>query len=563
LPETVPCALDTRDEPGTAADLSARRDMPASPPAPAAPGKATARAQPVQPVQSARPLQPGRRHWLAQTSRAAAGLGTLALGGVPLAAHAGTPGVDEPPEPGPVQALELPNFQEFRLPNGLTVIVAPGPGGARALPLVSARLVLRTGSRADPADRAGLAALTADLMAKGAMRAGKRVDALTLARQAEALGAELATGAGDDALSVNMTVMSTRLPAAVALMADVLRRPLLAADELDRLRSRAQDSLKVSLADPAALASRVARKLWWGQGPSAAVTTQASLARISAADAQAFHQRWARPDLAALVLVGPIDVAAARNLAEHTLGDWARPADPAPGLQAQPPAPLGWPVVLVDLPGTGQSAVLLMAPAVDDESPDRRAAQIANEVLGGGYSSRLNQQVRTRRGLAYGASSHVDLQRAGGALVAFAQTDHSHAAEVQTLIRDAVTGMAASAPPREELQARQSALVGQFGRRFDTVEGCAAVVGGRWARGRPLAELRQATGEWLAVSGADVERFARQYWANPAAQRCIVVGDLARIGPALDGLGQPALRLQARELDLDQPLPAAPAGPSR
>jgi zinc protease len=469
-------------------------------------------------------------------------------------AQAATPGVDLPPEPGPVRELELPQIQEFKLANGLTVIVASPPGQRRALPLVSASLVLRTGSLADPADRAGLADLTATLLAKGATRAGKAVDATTLARQAEALGGSLSTSAGSDSLVVGMTVMPARLGATLALMADVLRRPLLQAGELERARTQAVDGLRVSLSDPSALASRVARKLWWGAGPQAAVTTPASLQRITRDDVAAFHQRWARPDRAALVLAGDIDLAGARRLAEHALGDWAVPTDAAPELPAAAPATLGPSLVLVDLPGAGQSAVVLLAPLVNDESPERRTAQIANEVLGGGYSSHLNQEVRIRRGLAYGAGSHVDMQRLGGGLIASAQTGNNNAVQVARLLRDTVLAMAAEPPPADELLARQSNVTGMYGRRFDTVDGMAGVIASRWARGRPLSELRTVVPELLAVTPQAVQAFSRSYWSDAGRLRTVIVGDMAQVGEGVNALADTPLRLKASELDLDQPL---------
>jgi zinc protease len=501
-----------------------------------------------------------RRRWMRSLIGIAAG--SAAAAGTWSAAEAATPGVDLPPEPGPVRELELPAVHEAHLMNGLSLLVAGAAGAGAAtkpLPLVSVSLVLRTGSLADPAERSGLADLTATLLAKGALRAGRPVDATTLARQAEALGASLSTSAGADSLVVSMTVMPAKLDAALSLMADVLRRPLLQAAELDRARAQAMDGLRVSLSEPSALASRVARKLWWGSGPHAAVTTPASLQRISRDDLSSFHRRWARPDRAALVLAGDIEPAAARRLADRWLGDWVAPAEPAPELPAVAPAPLALALVLIDLPGAGQSAVVLVAPGVSDDSPERRTAQIANEVLGGGYSSHLNQEIRIRRGLAYGAGSHVDLQRQGGSLVASAQTGNDHAVEVARLLRDTVLAMASEPPPADELRARQSNITGLYSRRFDTVDGTAGLIASRWARGRPLAELRTAVPELLAVTPAAVQGFSHTYWSDAARLRILIVGDLAQAGEGLHTLAPTVLRLKAAELDLDKPLPATPS----
>ncbi len=496
-----------------------------------------------------------RRRWLRSTL-------TLAIGGAGVAlagrdAEAATPGVDVPPEPGPLRDIDLPRIAEFKLGNGLAVIVVAAAGEGRPLPLVSASLMLRSGSVADPADRAGLADLTATLLAKGAMRGGKPVDASLLARQAEALGGGLSAGAGAETLAVGMTVMPAKLEAALALMSDVLRHPLLQAGELDRARTQAVDGLRVSLSDPASLASRVARKAWWGVSPFGAVTTPASLQRIEIADVTAFHQRWARPDRAALVLAGDIDPATARRLADKLLGDWKAPDDPAPDLPGAPPATVASQLIVVDMPGAGQAGVCLLAPFVSDASVDRRIGQVANVVLGGGYSARLNQEVRVKRGLAYGAGSSAEAQRSGGMLMVRAQTGNANATQVARLMRDTVLAMAAAAPAPGELEARQTNLVGAFGRRFDTTDGLAAVVAERWARGRPLSEIQTFTRELLAVTPDAVREFARQHWGDANQMRLVIVGDLDKIGDDYKQLAPAPLVLRAADLDLDRPFTAS------
>jgi zinc protease len=348
--------------------------------------------------------------------------------------------------------------------------------------------------------------------------------------------------------------MPTKLDAALALMSDVLRHPLLLPAELERARIQEIDGLRVSLSDPAALAARVARKAWWGASPFGAVTTPASLQRIAAADVQGFHQRWARPDRAALILAGDVDPASARRLADKYLADWKRPTDAAPELPGAPPVPLAAQLVVVDMPGAGQSGVCVAAEFVSEAAADRRIGQISNALLGGGYSARLNQEVRVKRGLAYGAGSSAEAQRSGGMLLARAQTGNANAVAVARLLRDTVLAMAAGVPTAEELGARQSNLVGAFGRRFDTTDGLTGVVAERWARGRPLAEIQTYVRELLAVNGEAVREFARQHWGDATRMRLVIVGDLATIGEGYRDLAPSLLQLKASELDLDRPL---------
>ena len=475
--------------------------------------------------------------------------GAIALPAALLANRAAAaPGVDEPPLPQPPRPLQLPAFSQQTLANGLTVVVAPRPG----LPLVSLTLALRVGPEADPAGRPGVADMLATLWPKGATRGGRRVGASEIARQAEALGSALDARSSWGASTLAMTVTTARAEAALALMADVLRRPLLAADELERARAQVLDALRVTLGDPGEVARLVARRSFWGDAPHGRVAPPAAVQRLALADVQAFQSTWVRPDQVALVLAGDTTPEAGLALAQRLLGDWRAPAAPPPALALAPPRPLDKPLVLVDLPGAGQSSVVVAAPFVAQDAADRPVALVANAVLGGGYSARLSQVVRIQRGLSYDARSLAESFAGGGMVAAQSQTNHPTAAEVLALLRGELTRLAEAPPTVDELAARQATLVGGFARRLDTTAGLSAVLVGQWAAGRPLADLSRHVPAILAVTPAQVQAFARQHW-TAGALRAVVVGDLAAAGDALGAQQPGTLRLRLSELDLEQP----------
>lgn len=458
-----------------------------------------------------------------------------------------TPGIDAPPLPGAARPIVLPPLHEQALDGGLTLVVAT----RRTVPLVSALLMLRAGPEADPAAQAGLAGLVATLLTKGARRGGRAVEATTLAQQAEALGGTLDGGSGWRSTTLSMTVTTPRLPQALALIADCARTPLLAAAELDRARTQALDALRVSLANPGELASMALRRLFWGDSAYGAVTTAASLGRIRAEDVAAFHRRHFRPERAVLVLAGDIEPDAAAALARTHFGGW--PADRAAPVAIEHPAPrpLADAALLVNQPGSGQSAVQLALPYPPSDTTARRIAQVANTVLGGGYSARLNQEIRIRRGLSYGAGSDAESHPGGGMVAATAQTNHKNAGAVLTVMREQVASLLAAEVPEEELAARRATLIGGFGRRVESTGALAALVAGQIAQGRPLAELSRFVEDISAVTAAQVRSFAQAQWA-PAGQRAVVVGDLAQAGEALAGVaGGAARRLEAAQLDLE------------
>ncbi len=475
--------------------------------------------------------------------------------------RAGSPGVDEPPPAQAPRPLVLPVLHQTTLANGLSLVVAPRPG----LPLVTVSLLVRAGPETDPPGRPGVAAMAATLWPKGALRAGKPVAAAELARSAEALGGALDSNSSWGASSLSMTVSSPRLGEAAALLADLLRHPLLAADELQRARAQALDGLRVTLGNPADVAALALRRSFWGNGPYGQSVLPPALQRLTRADVQAFQAKWVRPELVAMVLVGDITPAQGQTLAQQLFGDWRAPAQPVPVLAPAAPAPIAAPLVLIDMPGSGQSGVALAAPYLGStpaDRPQRYAALVANAVLGGGYSARLNQEVRIKRGLSYGAVSSAESQPSGGMFSAQAQTNHPTAAEVLDLLRTEVTRLADAPVAADELAARQATLVGSFARRLETTAGLAAVLLRQLAQGRPLAELAEYSPGLLAVTPAQVQAFARQHW-QAAGLRAVIAGDLAAGGASLAALAAaPAtvLRLPVADLDLAQDSLRKPAG---
>jgi len=470
----------------------------------------------------------------------------LVLACVSALAQAQTPGVDVPPLPGPAAAVTVPAIEEFRLPNGVRVVLA----ARHDVPLVSALLRVEVGSLADPAPRAGLAGLTATLLTKGARRAGKTLDATQIAREAEALGSSLTASAGWDSSLLGLTVSTPKLDAAVGLLVDLLRAPTFPAAELERTRAQALDALKLAQSNPTQVAQDVARRVFWGSSAYGASSTAQTLARIQREDVVALHRLWVRPETTTLILAGDLKLDEARALAERTLGQWPSNRMALPSLSATPAEALDSALVLVNLPGAGQAGVAVAAPFVpQDQVQARRIGSVANAVLGVGYSARLNQEVRIKRGLSYGAGSSAASNRVGGLVLAQAQTNNPTAAQVVELMRAEMTGLATRAPDAAELAARQAALVGGFARSLESTVGLASVVASQIDRGRPLAELNNTVPELLAVTAAQVGAFAGTYWSAPAL-RTVVVADLKAAGETLRQLDAKALVIGMDQLDL-------------
>jgi zinc protease len=411
------------------------------------------------------------------------------------------------------------------LANGLTVMTLPSHG----VPIATAMLVTPDGAADDPAGRAGLAALTASVMTEAtATRSSAQVHAA-----AESLGASLSGSAGWDGGQLSLTVRSPDLGAAVALLADVARNATLPAEELERQRAIAADAVRVAMRDPGDVAGQTAARALYGDAPYGhpAGGTEASLAAISRGDVEAAYRAAWRPDNATLILTGDVDPAQALAIAQRNFGDW--PGSPAMlHLPAAAPPPPRTDVIVVDMPGAGQAAVSVARNAIARADPRFYPALVANAVLGGGYSARLNQEIRIRRGLSYGSGSSLDARRAPGPFAASTQTRNDAAAQVLALILAEMRRLGAEPVPAAELAARRASLTGEYGRNVETSSGLAQLVASYVQRGIDPAELQRYQPSVSAVTPAQAQAAAAELLA-PEGATIVIVGDAAQFLPAL------------------------------
>ncbi len=421
-----------------------------------------------------------------------------------------------PPISEPVQAV-LPRPAEKTLANGLRVIVAR----SSSLPLVTADLTVSTGAWADPPGLAGAASMMAAMLTEGTITRS----AQAIARQTESLGASLSSSGGLESSSVTLTVMPDKLKAAMAIMADVARNPAFAADELERQREQALDGLRVAYQDPGQVAGFAAAPVIYGGTPfgHAPQGTPGSIQNLKPTDLAALHRSGFRPDNAILVLTGDISAEAGFAAAEQTFGAWARPAGPRPTAPTIRPSTRPR-AVAIDIPGAGQASVNVLKPAIARTDPDYYPGLVSATVLGGGYSARLNQEIRIKRGLSYGASARLSTARTTGSFRASAQTKNESAVQVLELINVELARLAAEPPGVAELTARKSILVGNYGRELATSSGLADILGNYALYGVPLDELGRYTGKVEAVTPGQVQSFAGRM-LDPAQASVIVAGD--------------------------------------
>jgi zinc protease len=443
------------------------------------------------------------------------------LGILVLSISAGTLlfGQDVVPAAGPAKSVNVPAVQERKLKNGLTVAVIEKTG----VPIVSTQLLVRSGASSEPAAKAGLANIAAAMLTKGT----KTRPAEQIAEEMEFLGGNIGSGGGWNGSSVTMSVTSDKLDPAMGIMADVALNPVFKQSELDLLKSQSLDELKFNLTQPGFLANYVASKYSFNEHPAGG--SPASIEGITQKDVQDFYSHSFVPSNSILIFAGDITLAKATSLAEKLFGSWMGNSHEAGNSAAAKSASSNDVVrrmLVVDLPNSGQASVNYFRPisAVGRNSGDYYTASVLNSILGGGYSSRLNLEIRIKRGLSYGAGSGFTWRNAATNFGTRTQTKNESAAQVAELVIAELKRLADTSTADTELVPRKSVLTGGFGRNLETTGGLAGALSDLYSFGIPTAELNKYMSSVNSVGASNVKDFASKYLFGGDM---VIVGDYA------------------------------------
>lgn len=435
-----------------------------------------------------------------------------------------------PPPVGEAPDVALPELQEFRLDNGLRVLLME----KRDVPLVQLNLLIGAGSVHDPDAEPGLASMTAAMLDEGA--AGQ--SALEIADAFEMLGARFGVGAGTHTASMSLRVPSQRLEDALRIAADVMLRPDFPAAELDRLREERLTSLVRRYDEPNAIAGSLFSQTLYGAAHPYGredAGTAASLRAMTPADLREFHRQYYSPANTTAILVGDIDRGAAERLLQAAFGDWARADVPVETI-AEAAQVRGRTIYLVDKPGSAQSVVQLGRIGVPRSTDDYFALEVMNVILGGSFTSRLNQNLREDKGYSYGArSGFAWLPFAGPWSASAAVQTQSTGPAIAEFMKE-LRGMHEPIPA-EEIERARNFLAMRYPAGFQSVAGIAGRLGELVQYGLPADYFNRYVANVLSVTKEDVERVARQY-IDPENVAIFIVGD------------RDVIEQQVRDLDL-------------
>jgi len=445
--------------------------------------------------------------------------------------------------PAPASDLVLPPITRVTLDNGLRVLV----GEYHELPLVEFHLIVGAGAAQDPPGKEGLAALTAGTLVRGT---GK-LSADQLASAIESLGGRIAATPGTDGTIVSAEFLSKDYAAGLDLLRQVLLDPAFARDEVRRERDERAAGIVAALEDTSSVAEKCFAGFLYGTHPYGRPVEgrSATVPKLGRGDVADFYQRWYRPNDTILVLVG--DVAAPEALASlrAALGAW-RPRPDAIATRAAPPAPLtARRVLLVDKPDATQTQIRLGNIAIARNSPDYIPATVANTILGGGFTSRLIEELRVKRSLTYSAWSTFAARLTGGDFRLGTFTKTPTTAETLALALSVEGDFRSHPPARESLAKAKTYLRGQFPLRIESPDALAARLAEAEFNALGPDELATYRERVATVTAEQVAEVAGKLMPPPEAVAIVVVGKAAEIRDALTAQFGPLQTLSAKDCE--------------
>jgi zinc protease len=441
------------------------------------------------------------------------------------------------PPIAPVGELAFPHIERAKLSNGIPVALAR----RTAVPKLIVSLGFDAGYAADALDTPGTQSLMLGMLDEGTTTR----NATQIAEAQERLGAWISTGGSIDTSSVTMSALTANLRPSLELMADIARRPAFADSEVARVKDQRLADLAQTLSSPRALASRELTKLLFGAHPygqpSDGLGDEASITALTPTALRTAHDKWLRPDLARITVTGDVTMEQLLPLLEKAFGDWRAPAGPAPvkDLAAAVPTPRAR-IVLIDRPNSPQSVIVAgRVLPVTGRTPGLEALDLANEVLGGGFLSRLNLDLREEKGWSYGSYSAVrtPLGPRSFAVSAPVQADRT-GDSIRAILADIKAFPATKPVDAEEFGRATDGNIRGLPNRFESNSDVLSAIVMNDALGRPDDYYVNLPARYRALDARALDDAARR-WLQAGDLTFVVVGDRKLVEPQLKRIGLP------------------------
>ncbi len=442
------------------------------------------------------------------------------------------------PPPAPLHPFTPPKPQVFQLASGLDVLLVE----RHELPTVSLQLLFDTGSEADPQGQEGLASVCLGLLAEGT----QKLDRVAYQEALADLASSVSSFADSDQEGLALSTLTRNLDATMELWADALLHPGMRQEEFDRDIRRAKAGLQQIKGSPAALAARLAGRIAWGPGhPRGRFKTDKSLSALNLGGCRALVARDLHPAGAHLFVVGDITRTELEAKLTWHLRSWSGKA-PALVLP-EPPKPAKGKVFFVALPGAEQAVLSLVHGGPKRTDPDYQATALMATLLGGGFSSRINMNIREKHGYAYGARGGFDYYRGGSHFIASASVRNDTVSASVTEILNEMKGMRdADVTPAELSRDKEGAIL-SLPARWATGRSILSTFQGLLYFGLPLDDYDHFIERVQAVTATAVRDAAKAH-VQPGGVQVLCVGDPVQVRPQLEALVRKDGALQGGEI---------------
>lgn len=433
----------------------------------------------------------------------------------------------------PLNRIEVPDPVRFELANGMVVYLLED----RELPLIRASAMIRTGSRWEPAGKAGLAAVVGTVMRTGG---SEKFPGDALDEELDRLGASVETAIGEDSGRASVSVLKEDIERGLVILADILRNPRFPEDKIELARIQQRDAIARRNDNPQGIVMREFRRVIYGKdSPYARQPEYDTVNSITREDLVRFHREFFQPENVILAVWGDFDAGAMRKKIEEIFGPWPRGGRPRPQVPPVDPAASSragiYQILKEDMPNSWV-AMGFLGGRRDD--PDYFALEVMNDILGGGFASRLFNKVRTEQGLAYTVGSNW---AAGwdrpGLFIALGSTKTESTVQILESIRNEIRRLAEGGVTEEELARAKDSILKGFAFEFDSTGKIVTRLVSYEYYGYPRDYLRRYRDAIEKVNKEDVARVAAKY-LDVGKLAILVLGKGAGFEPPLSALGK-------------------------
>ncbi|MGH9410749.1 MAG: M16 family metallopeptidase [Vicinamibacterales bacterium] len=437
------------------------------------------------------------------------------------------------PPLGPERRFRFPDVRRHTLGSGLRVWTVEH----RQVPLVAVLALLPAGASLDPPDRPGLAAIAGDMLDEGC---GDR-SALELHEALGRMGAQLDLDVGYDATIIGLTTLARELDGGLEIVRDMLARPRFEQRDFDRVRDLRLNRLLQLKDMPPAVADRAFTQLLYRNHPYGhlPIGSEGSLRTLGIREITAYHRRAITPSRTTVILVGDAPHQALFDSAARAFESWtAAASEPLPDPSTYPPPSRpASPVALVHRAGAAQSELRIGHVALARSTPDYHAVLVLNMVLGGQFVSRVNMNLRERKGYTYGARSAFEFRRAPGPFVLQASVQGDATADALHESLAEIAAIRGERPvTREELELGRASLTRGYPRNFETADQVARAAAQLALYELPDDYFTTFVPTVLKLTERDVTAAAAKH-IDPARLLSVVVGDRDKVSASLRALG--------------------------